>query len=217
MAELRAYVYLDRLQPQFAAYLGANARGYIPVVGMAAILVEIAPGVIINQLTDAALKAAREEVQALGDVHGIRSGEGRVLRRHLEDRPRLTQKLIGNGRHRLRAYEALGSQEFLHRNAEFLAGLRDNELVALATNALEISKINILALRELLRVNHAVTRDGDNVELTALDLILTRQQLHGSPVTALDDDRGPLFELGQVIGRRYRCGKSLWYRCFTGI
>jgi microcompartment protein CcmL/EutN len=58
MAELRAYVYLDRLQPQFAAYLGANARGYIPVVGMAAILVEIAPGVIINQLADAALKAA---------------------------------------------------------------------------------------------------------------------------------------------------------------
>jgi hypothetical protein len=58
MAELRAYVYLDRLQPQFAAYLGANARGYIPVVGMAAILVEISPGVIINQLADAALKAA---------------------------------------------------------------------------------------------------------------------------------------------------------------
>jgi len=58
MAELRTYVYLDRLQPQFAAYLGANARGYIPVVGMAAILVEIAPGVTINQLADAALKAA---------------------------------------------------------------------------------------------------------------------------------------------------------------
>jgi len=58
MAELRAYVYLDRLQPQFAAYMGANARGYIPVVGMAAVLVEIAPGVLINQVTDAALKAA---------------------------------------------------------------------------------------------------------------------------------------------------------------
>ena len=58
MAELRAYVYLDRLQPQFAAYLGANARGYLPVVGMASILVEIAPGVLINQLADAALKAA---------------------------------------------------------------------------------------------------------------------------------------------------------------
>src|SRR5690349_9055927 len=34
--ELRTYVYLDRLQPQFAAYLGANMRGYLPVVNMAA-------------------------------------------------------------------------------------------------------------------------------------------------------------------------------------
>ncbi len=56
--ELRSYVYLDRLQPQFAAYMGANARGYIPVPGMAAILVEISPGVKINDVTDAALKAA---------------------------------------------------------------------------------------------------------------------------------------------------------------
>ncbi len=58
MAELRSYVYLDRLQPQFAAYVGANARGYIPIPGMAAILVEISPGVLINQVTDAAVKTA---------------------------------------------------------------------------------------------------------------------------------------------------------------
>ena len=58
MAELRSYVYLDRLQPQFAAYVGANARGYIPIPGMAAILVEISPGVLINKVTDAAVKAA---------------------------------------------------------------------------------------------------------------------------------------------------------------
>jgi len=58
MLELRAYVYLDRLQPQFTAYLGANARGYLPVVGMASVLIEIAPGVLINQVADAALKAA---------------------------------------------------------------------------------------------------------------------------------------------------------------
>ena len=56
--ELRTYVYLDRLQPQFAAYLGCNMRGYLPVVNMASILMEIAPGVIINQVADAALKAA---------------------------------------------------------------------------------------------------------------------------------------------------------------
>ncbi|HDL53365.1 MAG TPA: hypothetical protein ENH32_05265 [Proteobacteria bacterium] len=56
--ELRSYVYLDRLQPQFTAYMGANSRGSIPVPGMAAILVEISPGVKINDVTDAALKAA---------------------------------------------------------------------------------------------------------------------------------------------------------------
>jgi len=58
MTELRAFVYIDRLQPQYAAYVGANARGYIPVPGMAATLVEIAPGVLINQVTDAAVKSA---------------------------------------------------------------------------------------------------------------------------------------------------------------
>jgi len=58
MPDLRSYVYLDRLQPQFAAYIGANARGYIPIPGMAAILVEVSPGVVINKVTDAAVKAA---------------------------------------------------------------------------------------------------------------------------------------------------------------
>ncbi|MBC2709633.1 MAG: hypothetical protein HGJ94_01045 [Desulfosarcina sp.] len=58
MADLRSYVYLDRMQPQFAAYIGANARGYIPIPGMAGILVEVSPGVLINKVVDAATKAA---------------------------------------------------------------------------------------------------------------------------------------------------------------
>jgi len=58
MTELRAYVYLDRIQPQFTAYMSANARGYIPIPGMAAILVEISPGVLINRVIDASVKAA---------------------------------------------------------------------------------------------------------------------------------------------------------------
>jgi hypothetical protein len=58
MAELRAFVYLDRIQPQFTAYLGANMRGCLPVVGMAATIVEIAPGIAINQVADAALKSS---------------------------------------------------------------------------------------------------------------------------------------------------------------
>ena len=58
MTELRAFAYIDRMQPQYAAYLGANARGYLPIPGMASTMVEIAPGVLINQVTDAAVKAA---------------------------------------------------------------------------------------------------------------------------------------------------------------
>jgi hypothetical protein len=58
MAELRVFVYLDRLQPQFASYLATNMRGYLPVVGMAATFIEIAPGLLINQVADHALKAA---------------------------------------------------------------------------------------------------------------------------------------------------------------
>ena len=58
MTDLRTYVYIDRLQPQFAAYLGANARGYIPVPGMAATFVEISPGVLINKVLDTTVKAA---------------------------------------------------------------------------------------------------------------------------------------------------------------
>ncbi len=58
MAELRSYVYIDRMQPQFASYIGANARGYIPIPGIAAMLVEISPGVLINDVIDAAVKAA---------------------------------------------------------------------------------------------------------------------------------------------------------------
>jgi len=58
VVELRTYAYVDRLQPQFAGYLGTNMRGYLPVVGMAAMFVEIAPGMLINRVADSALKSA---------------------------------------------------------------------------------------------------------------------------------------------------------------
>jgi hypothetical protein len=58
VTELRVFAYLDRLQPQFAGYLGTNMRGYLPVAGMAATFIEIAPGLLINQVADASLKAA---------------------------------------------------------------------------------------------------------------------------------------------------------------
>ncbi|UCE51542.1 MAG: hypothetical protein JSV31_20085 [Desulfobacterales bacterium] len=56
MAELRAYCYLDRLQPQFASLFASACRGFLSVEGMASLFVEVVPGIEINRLTDVALK-----------------------------------------------------------------------------------------------------------------------------------------------------------------
>lgn len=54
---LRAFVFLDKLQDQLAGFIGTTARGFLPVGGVAAYFVETAPGLVINRLTDVALKA----------------------------------------------------------------------------------------------------------------------------------------------------------------
>ncbi len=57
MVDLRTYVFLDSLQPQFASFQATISKGYLPKVGQASLFVEIAPGMAINQLTDIALKS----------------------------------------------------------------------------------------------------------------------------------------------------------------
>lgn len=57
MIDLRAYVILDNLQPQYAAFLGTVAQGFLPISGMASLYVEISPGIEINRITDIALKS----------------------------------------------------------------------------------------------------------------------------------------------------------------
>ena len=56
---LRTYVFIDDLQPQLAAFIGTTARGFLPVAGVASMLIETAPGLIINRIMDVALKATR--------------------------------------------------------------------------------------------------------------------------------------------------------------
>jgi hypothetical protein len=57
LVDLRAYVFLDKLQPQYAAFLGTIAQGFLPVAGMASLYIEISPGIEINRVTDIALKS----------------------------------------------------------------------------------------------------------------------------------------------------------------
>ena len=57
--ELRVYLTLENLQPQFAAYMGTpvRARGYPPYAGQHALIIEVAPGLMIERVIDLALKA----------------------------------------------------------------------------------------------------------------------------------------------------------------
>jgi ethanolamine utilization microcompartment shell protein EutS len=62
MAELRSAIFLDQLQPQTMCYLGTWIRGRLPRSGVAAAIIEVAPGLDIEPLTDVALK--HTELQA---------------------------------------------------------------------------------------------------------------------------------------------------------
>jgi hypothetical protein len=57
--ELRVFLTLESLQPQFAAYMGTptRARGYPPYAGQHALIIEVAPGLMIERVMDLALKA----------------------------------------------------------------------------------------------------------------------------------------------------------------
>ena len=57
--ELRVYLLVRDLQRQFAAYLGTptRARGYPPFEGEHSLIVEVAPGLAIERVTDLALRA----------------------------------------------------------------------------------------------------------------------------------------------------------------
>lgn len=87
--QLRAYVHLDRMQPQFAAFVGAITQGDPPVEGMASLYVEMAPGNWVFRVVDKVVKTTdvrpgaqiveREfgmfEVHSLSQADVLRAGE----------------------------------------------------------------------------------------------------------------------------------------------
>lgn len=65
MGELRSCIFIDKIQPQTMCYLGTFIRGSLPRSNMAAQIIEVAPGLDIEPLTDIALKAADVKVGML--------------------------------------------------------------------------------------------------------------------------------------------------------
>jgi ethanolamine utilization microcompartment shell protein EutL len=107
---LRAYVFLDSLQPQLSALLCTTSRGFFPVPGVASLFVEIAPGMAIHKTMDTALKATRvtpatlvvERAYGMLEVHHDDKGEvinaGEAILAHLgvKTEDRIKPKIISN-------------------------------------------------------------------------------------------------------------------------
>jgi hypothetical protein len=97
--DLRSYVFLDNLQPQYAAFLGTIAQGFLPVGGDASLYVEISPGIEINRLTDVALKSTKvkpgmqivERYYGLLEIHSESQAETRAAGEAILDELGLTE------------------------------------------------------------------------------------------------------------------------------
>ena len=63
--ELRGSVFLDKMQPQFAATCATNSDGFFPVAGESSFWLEVRPGIVINRLMDVALKSCDVKPGAL--------------------------------------------------------------------------------------------------------------------------------------------------------
>ncbi len=87
--QLRAYCHIDRMQPQFAAFIGTITQGDPPVEGMASLYVEMAPGNWVFRVVDTVVKSTdvrpgtqiveREfgmfEVHSMSQADVLRAGE----------------------------------------------------------------------------------------------------------------------------------------------
>lgn len=167
--ELRAYVFLDTLQPQHAAFMGTVSQGFMPRVGQAALFVEIVPGIEINRITDIALKNTNvrpgmqiiERVNGLLEVHSDEQSEVRRAGQEIlgalgleeEDRykPRvLTSQVVRN----INPYHAQLINRTRHGNmiipgeSLFIMECEPAPYAALAANEAEkAANINILEVR----------------------------------------------------------------------
>src|SRR4249920_4007497 len=106
--ELRALTFIDVLQPQLAGFLQTVAQGFLPLDGQASLIVEIAPGIAINALTDVALKRARvspgmqivERAYGLLELHSFDQGDVRAAgaaileHLHLAESDRLAPRVL---------------------------------------------------------------------------------------------------------------------------
>jgi hypothetical protein len=106
--QLRAYCFLDRMQPQYAAFVGTVTQGDLPIEGMASLYVEMAPGNEVFRILDVAVKATearpgaqvveREfgmfEVHSLSQAAVLEAGRVVLERLGLQERDRMKPEIV---------------------------------------------------------------------------------------------------------------------------
>lgn len=164
--QLRTFTYIDILQPQFTGFLQTVAPGFMPLEQQAALFVEIAPGIAINEITDIALKRTEaipgmlivERAFGLLELHHFDQGQvreaGRTILEHLgvTEQDRLKPRVISSeiitgleGHHsqlinRMRHGNMIGENEAL-----YLMEVQPAGYAAVAANEAEkASPINLL-------------------------------------------------------------------------
>ncbi len=131
--ELRTFTYIDVLQPQLTAFLQTVSQGFMPLESQASLFLEIAPGMAINELTDAALKATSvqpgmqivERAYGLLELHDFDQGEVRAAGKAILERlgvgekdrlkPRIvsSQTITGMDGHQAQLINRMRHGEFL--------------------------------------------------------------------------------------------------------
>ena len=199
---LRTYCFLDALQPQQATFIGKTARGFLPVPFQASLWVEIAPGIAINQVTDAALKATAvqpavqvvERAYGLLEIHHNDKGEvlqaGATILKYLgvEESQRLKPKVLTN--QIIRGVEAYQTQ-IINRSSAGMMVLPGQSLFIFEC---EPAGYVVLALEDEQRLarQHHHTRRGavDDLRLVGLDAAddLVREDARLQPLVLLDTE-----------------------------
>ncbi|MCP4144636.1 MAG: BMC domain-containing protein [bacterium] len=169
MVDLRGYVIIDSMQPQFASFQATIAQGFLPKVGQASLFVEIAPGIEINRIMDIALKSTNvqpgmqivERHFGMLEVHSdsqadVRAaGEAILSALELEEEDRLKPKIVSNQivRH-LDDHQTMLINRMRHGNlilagqTLFVLECEPAAYAALAANEAEkAANINILEVR----------------------------------------------------------------------
>lgn len=167
--KLRGYAFIDSLQPQLAAFTGTTCRGFLPLAGQASLWIETAPGMIINQVTDVALKASSvvpavqvvERAFGLLEVHHDDKGQvlsaGDAVLEHLgiTESDSLRPKVVSN--QIIRSVEAYQAQ-LINRNRQGMMLIPGQSLFILETEpavwaviaaneAEKSAKVNLVNLR----------------------------------------------------------------------